>query len=84
MNGPARVDCRTFVELVTAYLEGAVDAHTAGLMDEHLDLCHPCVVYLDQVRQTVAALGTVSLGALPDASRAALLSAFRAARAQDS
>jgi anti-sigma factor RsiW len=80
ISTPAALDCQQFVELVTAYLEGSLDDDTARRVETHLDLCHPCVTYLDQVRQTVAALGTVPLGTLSDDSRQELLAAFRAAR----
>jgi predicted anti-sigma-YlaC factor YlaD len=79
MSGTA-VDCRAFVELVTAYLEGALDDRITALVEEHLDLCHPCIVYLDQVRHTVTALNRLPLEGLPPAARDELLAAFRAAR----
>ena len=75
---PNAVDCQHFVELVTAYLENALDEETTQLLDAHLDLCHPCIVYVEQMRDTVAALGRTPMGALPASVRSELVAALRA------
>jgi anti-sigma factor RsiW len=74
---PGGISCRELVELVTAYLEGALDADVSRRMDAHLQLCPPCAEYVDQVRMTarLAAVATVELELRPD--RDALLSAFQ-------
>jgi anti-sigma factor RsiW len=71
------LDCNEFVELVTAFLDGALDAETEGRFVDHLAACDGCERYLDQVRQTTQAVGSLSPEALPDAARQALLDAFR-------
>jgi anti-sigma factor RsiW len=75
------LDCREFVELVTAYLEG--DLNTAAEQDfiDHLALCDGCERYLDQMRQTAQALTDLPADALPGDARSALLNAFRSRRA---
>jgi predicted anti-sigma-YlaC factor YlaD len=81
MNGPiipGGISCREVVELVTAYLDGALEPQIVQRMDAHLKLCPPCVEYVDQVRTTArlaAAAATAELELRPD--RDALLSAFR-------
>jgi predicted anti-sigma-YlaC factor YlaD len=75
---PGGISCREVVELVTAYLDGALDPEIVQRMDAHLKLCPPCVEYVDQVRTTArlaAAAATAELELRPD--RDALLSAFR-------
>ena len=72
------INCRRFVEMVTAYLEGDLDEETVRLVEAHLDLCDPCVVYLDQIRQTVVALSNTPFGTASDDARRTLLEAFRA------
>jgi len=79
---PQAIDCRHFVELVTAYLENALDEETTQLLDAHLDLCHPCIVYVEQMRDTVATLGRVPMGSLPAHVKSALLDALRASAAK--
>jgi anti-sigma factor RsiW len=75
---PGGISCRELVELVTAYLDGALEPETAERIDAHLKLCPPCVEYVEQVRATArlsAAAATAELDLRPD--RDALLSAFR-------
>ena len=71
------MNCRTFVELVTDYLEGALDEDTRLRFDEHLALCPGCADYLDQIRVTVHRLGRLSEDALDLFYRDRLLTAFR-------
>jgi anti-sigma factor RsiW len=49
--------CAEFVELVTAYLEGALDRDTERRFVEHMALCDGCDRYLHQIRETVSQLG---------------------------
>jgi len=74
---PGGISCREVVELVTAFLDGALDRHDRARMEAHLELCPPCVEYVDQIRTTarVAAVAAVDLELHPDS--AALLGAFK-------
>ena len=71
-----RVACREFVELVTDHLEGALPEHVDRAVVAHLELCDPCVVYLEQIRSTAAALRTLPAPTLPEAARDRLLGVF--------
>ncbi|HZC72388.1 MAG TPA: zf-HC2 domain-containing protein [Jatrophihabitans sp.] len=74
------IDCKDLVELVTEYLEGALDDHLQIVIDEHLGLCAGCAEYVEQVRVTIRELGRVppqSALDLPDDVRTQLLAAFR-------
>jgi predicted anti-sigma-YlaC factor YlaD len=76
------LDCDEFVELVTAYLEGALDPADEHRVLDHLELCDGCSTYLEQVRQTVRAVADLPpqdgrSDGLPDAGRERLLEAFR-------
>jgi anti-sigma factor RsiW len=70
------VRCDHLVELVTDYLEGALDEATVAEFDAHLALCAGCAEYLKQIRETVRSLGRVSLEGLSETARARLLAAF--------
>ena len=77
------VTCQEFVELATDFLEGALPEDRADLVEEHLVLCVACKAYLDQLEATVKALpDAVHDESVPDATRAALLSAFREWKAE--
>jgi anti-sigma factor RsiW len=69
--------CISVVELVTEYLEGTLDSETERRVAEHLARCPPCVTYVEQVRDTVSALGRLPADSLPAQSVAELEAAFR-------
>ena len=73
--------CVEFVEVVTDYLEGAMDARDRARLEAHLGACDGCERYLAQIRTTIeltGRLGTDDVDALGPAARAELLTAFRA------
>ena len=74
--------CKELVELVTEYLEGGLTAAERERFEEHLGFCDWCVTYLDQMRQTLAALGTLGVDDLSPAMQDMLLDAFRGWRAR--
>ena len=69
--------CRELVEVVTSYLEGALPAQDRRRFEAHLEECPYCVTYLDQMRQTISALGELPPESIPPDRRAAILEAFR-------
>ena len=71
------MNCDEFVELVTAYLDGALDPATAQRFTAHLAECPGCDRYLDQIRHTIAELGHLPPGSLAPQIRDQLLAAFR-------
>jgi anti-sigma factor RsiW len=72
------LDCNEFVELVTAFLDSALDDETESRFVDHLAGCDGCDAYLEQFRQTIRALGDQPTAAkLPADAREALLTAFR-------
>ena len=54
------IPCQQIVEWVTDYLEDQLNDKTRRLVVGHLAECPPCQRYLEQVRQTMRVLGTVS------------------------
>jgi anti-sigma factor RsiW len=71
------MSCQELVELVTAYLEGALDAEALERFEEHLATCGTCQVYLEQIRQTIALTGRLTPEQLSPDAEDALLQAFR-------
>ncbi|MEV6448167.1 zf-HC2 domain-containing protein [Amycolatopsis sp. NPDC051716] len=72
------MNCDEFVELVTAFLDGALDPATEARFVEHLALCEGCERYLEQFRTTITELGELPPESLSPAVREDLLNAFRA------
>lgn len=72
--------CAELVELLTDYLEGALSPDEAGEVEAHLAQCPGCRRYLDQMRVTIAALGTVPIETLPEDALDVLLTEFRRRR----
>ncbi len=73
----SEMTCAEFVELVTDYLEGALDRETEGRFVLHATECDGCERYLDQIRATIGELGRLTPATLSPEARGALLTAFR-------
>jgi anti-sigma factor RsiW len=71
------VQCQQVVELVTDYLEGALDPDMTAEVEAHLQLCDGCDIYVEQMRATIRALGTVPVETLSETAQSELLQAFR-------
>jgi anti-sigma factor RsiW len=72
------MECRAAVELLTDYLEGALDGRRRRRFEAHLATCPACTAYLGQMRATIAALGRLAPDQLDPAVRAELVSIYRA------
>ena len=70
------VVCREFVELVTEHLEGTLPDEVERAVQQHLELCDPCVEFLAQVRSTVQLTGTLTTPSLPPAAKDRLLDVY--------
>jgi anti-sigma factor RsiW len=57
MIGTSAMSCRELVELVTAYLEGALSLEDRLRFEAHIENCDGCTAYLEQIRQTIALTG---------------------------
>jgi anti-sigma factor RsiW len=71
------MDCNELVELVTAYLDGSLDADARARFDAHLQWCDGCENYLQQFRSTVSTLSKVTDSDIDPDFRNRLLDAFR-------
>jgi anti-sigma factor RsiW len=71
------MDCNDLVELVSAYLDGSLNADTRARFDTHLLECDGCENYLQQFRSTVDTLGKIDQETIDPAFRDRLLNAFR-------
>lgn len=68
--------CRQMVELVTAYLEGHLPEDQRARFEEHLAICDGCQAYVDEMRDTLRALGRLPADRLSPQARETLLAAF--------
>jgi anti-sigma factor RsiW len=69
--------CREMVELVTDYLEGALDERDQERFARHLGGCDGCTAYLEQMRLTLRLAGRIEPEAIDPAFRDRLVEAFR-------
>lgn len=74
------MECRAAVELMTDYLEGALDPRMHNRFETHLADCPACTAYLDQMRATIATTGKLREEDIEPATRDRLLEAFRGFR----
>jgi predicted anti-sigma-YlaC factor YlaD len=68
--------CIEVVELVSDYLDGGLDPELRRRVEEHLALCPSCRLYVEQVRDTVRALGRLPAQEMPEGAIAELETAF--------
>jgi anti-sigma factor RsiW len=76
-NTYEELSCQELVELITDYLENAMPAELRARFDEHIDHCEGCQAYLEQMRLTIRATGTLTRDSLSPDAESALLDAFR-------
>lgn len=69
--------CRELVEIVTDYLDGALDPRVADAFEAHLQVCPGCQRYVDQFRATIIAVGHLRSEDLSPDTQAAVMNAFR-------
>ena len=74
--------CREFDELVTAYHEGTLPEGDRARMDAHLAECDGCAGYLEDMGRLVGSLHETPEPPADDATRDALLRAFRELRGE--
>ena len=82
-GSPGRPDpatCAGVVELVTEYLEDALDPDVRVRFEAHLDDCEGCEAYLEQMRATIVATGRVDVEHVAPATLDRLVAAYRALR----
>jgi anti-sigma factor RsiW len=69
--------CRDLIELITAYLDGALDPETTAAMDAHLSLCDGCSRVLEQFRATIRMAGMLRDDDIASGQRELLRETFR-------
>jgi hypothetical protein len=69
--------CRELVEVITDYLEGKLPLEDRRRFEAHLDECPYCVIYLEQMRATIVAVGGLAPESITPATRERVLEAFR-------
>jgi len=71
------LSCKELVELVTEYLENSLPLSEKAQFEAHLAVCPGCRIYLEQMRQTVHAVGHLTEESLDPTTRDRLLALFR-------
>ena len=77
MTDSVELTCREFVELVTDFLEDALPPLERARFEAHLLDCDDCPVYLEQMRQTIRAVGALAEERIAPDARDELLRRFR-------
>jgi len=77
MIGRADLSCRELVELVTDYLEGALDRRSRSRFERHIAGCPHCTAYLEQMRETIRLTGSLHEDQLDPHARDEMLAVFR-------
>lgn len=69
--------CQEFVEVLTEYLEGALDASERADIERHIVICRGCSNYVEQFRSTIDLLGRIAADEPDDGQASAALAVFR-------
>ena len=68
--------CTEFLDELTNYLDGVIDAKTKSELEDHLAWCHNCYVVCDTTRKTIEIYRNQELYELPDDLRGRLQTAI--------
>jgi anti-sigma factor RsiW len=74
---PKDIACQQAVELVTDYLEGTLSRRDRRRFEFHLKGCPNCSAYLEQIRMTIRATGTIEEEDLTPEARDDLVELYR-------
>ena len=74
--------CREFVEVLTDYLEGALEPAERAELERHLVICRGCSNYAEQMRSTMSLLSRIGQAEPAASPSGALLAMFRAWQAE--
>ena len=80
-HGPDLV-CQQAVEMVTDYLEDALERNDRYRFERHLSTCPHCTEYLAQVQETIRLAGRLTPADLSPEMRDAFTDVFRRWRAE--
>lgn len=80
-SGDASITCGRAVELVTAYLDGALSTDDQMRFETHLLYCPNCVEHVQHVRATIRATGRLRTNDLDPRVRTDLIDLYRRWRA---
>ena len=82
-GGNDEMACQELVEVVTDYLEDVLPEPERARLEAHLAECPYCVTYIAQMRQTIDAVGELSVEMISREQQEQLLEAFRGWRARE-
>ena len=68
--------CTEFLDELTNYLDGVIDAKTKAELEDHLAWCHNCYVVCDTTRKTIEIYRNQELYELPNDLRGRLQTAI--------
>ena len=71
------LSCQELVELVTDYLEGALEPADRARFERHLAGCPHCTAYVEQLQATIRLVGTLTVEDLTPEAETELVQAFR-------
>lgn len=69
--------CKELIDVLSEYLDGSLPPDDRRRLEVHLDECPYCVNYVMQMKETIDAMGGVSLESLVPEKQGEVLEAFR-------
>ena len=69
--------CKELIDVLSDYLDGSLPPDDRRRLEVHLDECAYCINYVMQMKDTIDAMGGVSLESLAPEKQGEVLEAFR-------
>lgn len=76
-RGLATLTCQEFVELVTDLLSGDMPPEDRAVLEQHLLVCPPCTLHVEQMKATIDVAGRLRAAAEPRQPPEEILDVFR-------
>ena len=64
--------CKDILDLLSEYMEGDLSPERSRAFENHMKRCHPCLDYLDSIRDTSSLAESLRCDEIPDAVKRSL------------
>ncbi len=63
------MECKEILEKLSEYIDGELDPQFCKEIEQHMEDCHPCLVFVDSLKKTITFYKYASPETLPEEVR---------------